>query len=51
MPWYQQKKKDVASCEKPRVAAKQALKRGYPNGRPTGEKLRYIQMKEVVCIV
>jgi hypothetical protein len=32
MPWHQSAMKDVASCEKPRGAAKQALIRGYPNG-------------------
>ena len=32
MPWYQKAMKDVAGCEKPRGAAKQALIRGYPNG-------------------
>ena len=32
MPRSCQAKKDVISCEKPRRAAKQAKKRGYPNG-------------------
>jgi hypothetical protein len=32
MPWREKAKKDVASCEKPRGAAKQALIRGCPNG-------------------
>jgi hypothetical protein len=32
MPWRQEAKKDVAGCDKPRVAAKQALIRGFPNG-------------------
>ena len=32
MPWRQQAMKDVAACEKPRGAGKQALIRGCPNG-------------------
>ena len=32
MPWYQKAMKDVAGCDKPRGAAKQALIRGFPNG-------------------
>ena len=32
MPWRQQAMKDVAACEKPRGAGKQASIRGYPNG-------------------
>ena len=32
MPWRRKAMKDVASCEKPRGAAKQALIRGSPNG-------------------
>ena len=32
MPWQEIPMKDVASCEKPRGAAKRALIRGYPNG-------------------
>jgi len=32
MPWRQEPKKDVAGCDKPRGAAKQASIRGYPNG-------------------
>ena len=35
MPWRQEAKKDVASCDKPREAAKQAVIRGFPN-RETG---------------
>ena len=32
MPWLREAKKDAASCEMPRVAAKQASIRGCPNG-------------------
>jgi len=32
MPRRQEAKKDVAGCDKPRGAAKQALIRGFPNG-------------------
>ena len=32
MPWYQEAKKDVGSCEKLRGAATQALIRRFPNG-------------------
>ena len=32
MPWHREAMKDVASCDKPRGAAKQALIRGFPNG-------------------
>jgi hypothetical protein len=32
MPWRQEAMKDVASCDKPRGAAKQALIRGFLNG-------------------
>ena len=32
MPWHQTAMKDVAGCDKPRGAAKQALIRGFPNG-------------------
>ena len=32
MPWREETMKDVASCDKPRGAAKQALIRGCPNG-------------------
>jgi len=32
MPWRQQAMKDVAACDKPRGAGKQALIRGCPNG-------------------
>ena len=32
MPWRETAMKDVASCDKPRGAAKQALIRGFPNG-------------------
>ncbi len=32
MPWRQEAMKDVAGCDKPRGAAKQALIRGFPNG-------------------
>jgi hypothetical protein len=32
MPWRQEAMKDVAGCDKPRGAAKQALIRGSPNG-------------------
>ena len=40
MPWYQPAKKDVASCEKPRGAAKQALIRGCPNGETRSREMR-----------
>ena len=32
MPWRETAMKDVASCDKPREAAEQALIRGFPNG-------------------
>ena len=32
MPWRKRPKKDVVGCDKPRVAVKQALIRGFPNG-------------------
>ena len=32
MPWRKKPKKDVVGCDKPRVAVKQALIRGFPNG-------------------
>ena len=32
MPWQYEPMKDVAACEKPRGADKQALIRGCPNG-------------------
>ena len=32
MPWHRLAMKDVASCDKPRGAAKQAMIRGSPNG-------------------
>ena len=32
MPWRLQAMKDVAACDKPRGAGKQALIRGFPNG-------------------
>ena len=32
MPWYYMATKDVAACDKPRGAGKQALIRGCPNG-------------------
>jgi len=32
MPWLKETKKDVAGCDKPRGAAKQAVSRGFPNG-------------------
>ena len=32
MPWHWEAMKDVAICEKPRRADKQASTRGYPNG-------------------
>jgi len=32
MPWHQESKKGVDGCDKPRLAAEQALTRGYPNG-------------------
>ena len=32
MPWHQEPKKDVTSCEKPRGAANKRYIRGYPNG-------------------
>ncbi len=32
MPWREEAMKDVASCDKPRGAAKQALIRGLQNG-------------------
>src|SRR5438132_13885531 len=36
MPWRQEAKKDVGSCEKRRGAANQALIRRYPNGETHG---------------
>ena len=40
MPWQKQAMKDVASCDKPRGAAEQALLRGFPNGttRPPSKR-------------
>ena len=32
MPWCQEAKKDVVSCDKPRLAASERLIRGFPNG-------------------
>ncbi len=32
MPWRKKSMKDVVDCDKPRVAVKQALIRGFPNG-------------------
>jgi len=32
MPWRQEAKKDVVSCDKPRLAANRRLSRGFPNG-------------------
>ena len=32
MPWQEEAMKDVAACDKPRGAGKQALIRGCPNG-------------------
>ena len=32
MPWDGEAMKDVAACDKPRGAGKQALIRGFPNG-------------------
>ena len=32
MPWYQEPKKDVGACDKPRGAGSQAVIRGFPNG-------------------
>ena len=42
MPWHQTAKKDVASYEKLRRAAKQALTRRYPNGETPSELCRMI---------
>ena len=44
MPWRQEAKKDVAGCDKPRVAAKQALIRGFPNGGTRLPLLAVIQV-------
>jgi hypothetical protein len=32
MPWHREAMKDVVSCDKLRLAAKQALTRRFPNG-------------------
>ncbi len=32
MPWYQEPKKDVGICDKPRGVDNQTLIRGFPNG-------------------
>ena len=32
MPWHQEPKKDVTSCDKPRGAANKQYIRGFPNG-------------------
>ena len=32
MPWYQEPKKDVGICDKPRVVDNQTVIRGFPNG-------------------
>ena len=37
MPWRQKAMKDVDSCDKPRGAAKQALIRGFLNGKTRPE--------------
>jgi len=37
MSWRHQSKKDVEDCDKPRVAVKQALTRGSPNGGTPSE--------------
>jgi len=39
MPWQKEPKKDVAGCDKPRRAVKQALTRGFPNGATYLDKL------------
>jgi len=32
MPWYQEPKKDVGACDKPRGVGNQTSIRGFPNG-------------------
>ena len=32
MPWYQEPKKDVGICDKPRVVDNRTVIRGFPNG-------------------
>ena len=32
MPWRKRLMKDVVGCDKPRVAVKRAMIRGFPNG-------------------
>ncbi len=41
MPRLSEAKKDVASCEKPRIGANSRLKRGFPNGITHPEKSGY----------
>lgn len=41
--------KGVLSCEKPRGAAKERRSGDTRMGQPTGEELRYVQLKEVGC--
>jgi hypothetical protein len=42
MPWQLQAMKDVVVCDKPRVADKQALIRGFPNGATYLGNTRYL---------
>ena len=42
MPWCQEAMKDVASCDKPRGAAKQASIRGFLNGGTQSASWRII---------
>jgi len=32
MPWHQEPKKDVVTCDMPRGVGKRAVIRGFPNG-------------------
>ena len=40
MPWHQEPKKDVTSCDKPRGAANKRYIRGFPNGETLTVKNR-----------
>ena len=40
MPWHQEPKKDVTSCDKPRGAANKHYIRGFPNGETHTTKSR-----------
>jgi hypothetical protein len=47
MPWLKDSMKDVASCDKLRGAAKQALNRRFPNGETQYELCRITSKEEI----